>query len=80
MAINEPAQPAEIVGTRPGKPHDRILQSARRAVDGALARDRGRLLGLWSRWSGKPDDAALQAAFTDALVPSVAARAYATAR
>jgi len=70
MASNEPAQNA----ARPGKPHDRALQTARRAVDGALARDRGRLLGLWSRWSGKPDDAALQAAFADALAPSVAAR------
>ena len=74
MASNEPPQSAEASGTRPGKPHDRALQTARRAVDGALARDRGRLLGLWSRWSGKPDDAALQAAFTDALAPSVAAR------
>ena len=74
MAGNEPSQPAEASGPRPGKPHDRTLQTARRAVDGALARDRGRLLGLWSRWSGKPDDAALQAAFADALAPSVAAR------
>ena len=74
MAGNEPPQSAEASGTRPGKPHDRTLQSARRAVDGALARDRGRLLGLWSRWSGKPDDSALQAAFANALAPSVAAR------
>ena len=79
MAGNEPAQPAETAlsesgGTRSGKPNDRILQTARRAVDGALSRDRGRLLGLWSRWSGKPGDAALQAAFADALAPSVAAR------
>ncbi len=74
MASNEPPQSAEASGTRPGKPHDRALQTARRAVDGALARDRGRLLGLWSRWSGKPDDAALQAAFANALAPSVAAR------
>ena len=70
MATIEPAQK----GANPGKPHDRALQNARRAVDGALARDRGRLLGLWSRWSGKPDDAGLQAAFADALAPSVAAR------
>ena len=58
----------------PGKPHDRALQNARRAVDGGLARDRGRLLGLWSRWSGKPADAAAQAAFVEALARSVAAR------
>jgi len=79
MAGNEPAQPAEPAlsepgGTRSGKPNDSMLQTARRAVDGALSRDRGRLLGLWSRWSGKPGDAALQAAFADALAPSVAAR------
>ncbi len=74
MAGNEPAQPAEPGGNRSGKPNDRILQTARRAVDGALSRDRGRLLGLWSRWSGKPGDAALQAAFANALAPSVAAR------
>jgi len=50
------------------------VQNARRAIDGALARDRGRLHGLWSRWSGKPDDAAAQAAFAQALAVSVAAR------
>ncbi len=70
MASNESARNA----SHPGKSHDSTLQTARRAVDGALARDRGRLLGLWSRWSGRPDDAALQAAFVDALAPSVAAR------
>jgi ATP-dependent helicase HrpA len=52
----------------------RALREGRRAVEGALARDRGRLLGLWSRWSGKPGDAAAQAAFADALAASVAAR------
>ncbi|MFZ5635670.1 MAG: ATP-dependent RNA helicase HrpA [Pseudomonadota bacterium] len=57
-----------------GKPQDRALQNARRAIDGALSRDRGRLLGLWSRWSGRPDDAGLRAAFGDALAASVAAR------
>ncbi|HEY1136064.1 MAG TPA: ATP-dependent RNA helicase HrpA [Xanthomonadaceae bacterium] len=50
------------------------LRRARAAVDGALSRDRGRLLGLWSRWSGKPGDAALQAAFAEALAVSVATR------
>jgi ATP-dependent helicase HrpA len=70
MSTIEPAKKAP----GPGKPHDRALQNARRAVDGALARDRGRLLGLWSRWSGKPADAAAQAAFADALAKSVAAR------
>ena len=50
------------------------LRRARAAVDGALSRDRGRLLGLWSRWSGKPGDAGAQAAFAEALAVSVAAR------
>jgi ATP-dependent helicase HrpA len=58
----------------PGKPHDRSLHNARRAIDGALARDRGRLMGLWSRWSGKPADSAAQVAFAEALAVSVAAR------
>jgi ATP-dependent helicase HrpA len=50
------------------------LRRARAAVDGALSRDRGRLIGLWSRWSGKPGDTGLQQAFADALATSVAAR------
>ena len=50
------------------------LRRARAAVDGALSRDRGRLIGLWSRWSGKPGDAGLQAVFAEALAVSVAAR------
>ncbi|MEQ1512687.1 MAG: ATP-dependent RNA helicase HrpA [Lysobacteraceae bacterium] len=70
MTMIEPAKK----GSEPGKPHDRALQNARRAVDGALARDRGRLLGLWSRWSAKAADAGAQAAFADALAKSVAAR------
>ncbi len=70
MTTIEPAKNGAV----PGKPHDRALQNARRAVDGALARDRGRLLGLWSRWSAKAADAGAQAAFADALAKSVAAR------
>src|SRR5687768_18583074 len=50
------------------------LRQARRAIDGALSRDRGRLLGLWSRWNARPDDAPTQAAFAQALQGSVAAR------
>ncbi|UHQ24222.1 ATP-dependent RNA helicase HrpA [Lysobacter sp. 5GHs7-4] len=50
------------------------LRQARRAIDGALSRDRGRLHGLWSRWSGKPGDAAARDAFTQALAVSVAQR------
>ena len=70
MTTIEPAKK----GPEPGKPHDRALQKARRAVDGALARDRGRLLALWSRWSAKAADAGAQAAFAEALAKSVAAR------
>src|SRR5690606_11746123 len=33
------------------------LKQARRQIDGALSRDRGRLLGLWSRWNARPADA-----------------------
>ncbi len=51
------------------------LHEARRAIDTALCRDRGRLLGLWRKWQGKPADAALQAAFAEALATSLAARA-----
>ena len=50
------------------------LQQARRAIDGALSRDRGRLHGLWSCWSGKPHDEKAQAAFAQALVNSVTQR------
>jgi hypothetical protein len=50
------------------------LDQARRAIDGALTRDRGRLHGLWSRWSAKPADPAAQAGFAQALQASVAVR------
>ncbi|HET6435481.1 MAG TPA: helicase-related protein, partial [Xanthomonadaceae bacterium] len=50
------------------------LARSRRAIDGALSRDRGRLHGLWSRWKGRPADPAAQAAFAQALQASVAAR------
>ncbi len=49
-------------------------RQARRAIDSALARDRGRLLGLWSKWNARPDDAALRDAFTGRLQASVAER------
>lgn len=50
------------------------LRQARRAIDGALSRDRGRLHGLWSRWSGRPADAKARDAFSQALASSVALR------
>ncbi|MGJ7903982.1 ATP-dependent RNA helicase HrpA [Lysobacter sp. 1R34A] len=50
------------------------LRQARHAIDGALSRDRGRLHGLWSRWSGKPGDERARAAFEQALAASAAQR------
>ena len=50
------------------------LKAARRALDGALSRDRGRLHGLWSRWQSRPRDAAARDAFVQALASSVAQR------
>jgi ATP-dependent helicase HrpA len=47
---------------------------ARHAIDGALCRDRGRLLGLWSKWQATPEDAALGDAFALKLQASVAER------
>ncbi|MCC7249509.1 MAG: DEAD/DEAH box helicase, partial [Lysobacter sp.] len=58
----------------PQAPLRRELQRARLHVDGALARDRGRLLALWSRWNAKPADAAARAAFDAALAVSTTAR------
>ena len=43
-----------------------MLREARRAVDAAMSRDRGRLQGLWSRWRDRPDDPRAQAAFEQA--------------
>ncbi|AKC86099.1 ATP-dependent RNA helicase HrpA [Pseudoxanthomonas suwonensis] len=50
------------------------LEAGRRGIDQALSRDRGRLHGLWSRWRGKPADAALRERFEQALAASVAVR------
>ncbi|WP_045767764.1 ATP-dependent RNA helicase HrpA [Xanthomonas albilineans] len=43
------------------------LRERRAAIDSALTRDRGRLLGLWSRWQAAPGNAALESAFEQAL-------------
>jgi len=56
------------------------LKQARRAVDGALARDRGRLIGLWGRWNANPGQASAQEAFERALQASVQARQARAAR
>ena len=47
---------------------------AKRAINAALTRDRGRLLGLWSKWKAKPGDAALRDAFAAKLHASIAER------
>ncbi len=51
------------------------LFAARRDIDEALTRDRGRLHGLWSRWQAKPEDSGVRAAFEQALETSCARRA-----
>jgi len=51
----------------------KALEAGRRGMDQALGRDRGRLHGLWSRWRGKPADAALRERFEQALDASLAA-------
>ncbi len=50
------------------------LRQARRAIDGASTRDRGRLLGLWAKWNAKPGDTALRDAFANTLQASIAQR------
>jgi len=50
------------------------LREQRAAIDGAMSRDRGRLLGMLSRWQSKPADAGVAAAFEQALQASVQRR------
>jgi ATP-dependent helicase HrpA len=50
------------------------LRQARRDLDQACTRDRGRLLGLWSKWNASPDDAPARERFQDALERSLATR------
>ncbi len=64
MSIQSPS-PAEIA-TTPAQ--------ARRMIDAASTRDRGRLLGLWSKWKAKPADGALRDAFASKLQASIAER------
>ena len=56
------------------------LNRARRAIDAACTRDRGRLLGLWSRWKAAPASGPAREAFAAALQASVDARDAAAAR
>ncbi|MCD9027455.1 DUF3418 domain-containing protein [Luteimonas sp. BDR2-5] len=53
---------------------DATVARARAAIDGARSRDRGRLLGLWSRWRRAPLDGDARAAFEARLAASVEAR------
>src|SRR5690606_5489674 len=56
------------------------LTQARQAIDAARTRDRGRLLGLWSRWKAAPAEASAREAFAAALQMSLQAREHAAAR
>src|SRR5690606_12804542 len=56
------------------------LNRARRAIGAACTRDRGRLLGLWSRWKAAPASGPAREAFAAALQASVDARDAAAAR
>lgn len=50
------------------------LRQHRRAIDDAMTRDRGRLLGLWSRWQSQPHDHEARANFQRVLSASRAQR------
>lgn len=50
------------------------LRQYRRAIDDAMTRDRGRLLGLWSRWQSQPHDHEARANFQRVLSASRAQR------
>lgn len=56
------------------QPDASSLASQQAAIDGAMSRDRGRLLGMLSRWRAKPADAGAAAAFQQALHASVQRR------
>ena len=56
------------------KPSASSLHPKQLAIDGAMSRDRGRLLGMLARVRAKPNDAAVGAAFEQALQASVQRR------
>ncbi len=56
------------------KPDASALRQQQTAIDGAMSRDRGRLLGMLSRLRSKPGDAGLASAFEQALQASVQRR------
>ena len=55
-------------------------RQARRAINGAMARDRGRLIGLWSKWNAAPRQDGARERFEQALQASVAERSERAAR
>ena len=50
------------------------LRQGRDTIDRGLCRDRSRLHGLWSRWNAAPADAAVRAAFEQAVAVSTRQR------
>jgi len=50
------------------------LRARRAAIESAMSRDRGRLLGLWSRWTAQPGKPENEQAFEQALAASIAQR------
>ena len=57
-----------------------LLARARESIDTALSRDRGRLMGLWSRWREAPDDTDRRERFEQAVADSAARREVRAAR
>ena len=64
----------------PDPPTSGAPRQARRAIDGAMARDRGRLIGLWSKWNAAPRQDGARERFEQALRASVAERSERAAR
>ena len=64
----------------PDPPTSGAPRQARRAIDGAMARDRGRLIGLWSKWNAAPRQDGARERFEQALQASVAERSQRAAR
>src|SRR5690554_2684499 len=64
----------------PDPPTSGAPRQARRAIDGAMARDRGRLIGLWSKWNAAPRQDGARERFEQALQASVAERGERAAR
>ncbi len=70
----KPINTSDTPALRNSAPTRLEFDQSRSAIDGALSRDRGRLLGLWSRCRAAPADTALAARFAEALATSVARR------